>query len=97
MKEKQGWTVRNALAATVVFVLLAAIFFVASSGPVIAIALRAERFQSSERVIRIYRPLVRACPQLMMPYLNSLWLSDLEMFFVLQEPQREITVKRKAR
>lgn len=90
MKRKQDWTVGDALAVTTIAVLLAAIFFVASSGPAIAIALRFERFKSSEHVIRIYRPLVRACPELMMPYLNCLWLSDLEMFFVLQEPQRAI-------
>lgn len=90
MKSKQGWTVGNALAATTIAMLPAAILFVASSGPVIAIAFRSGNIRCCESVIEIYRPLFRACPQLMMPYLNCFGFSDVEMFFVLQEPQRPI-------
>lgn len=90
MKSKNAWTVGNALAKTAIALLFAAILYVASSGPVIAIAFWTEHIRGCERVVEIYRPLFRACPQLMMPYLNHFGVSDVEMFFVLQEPKRSI-------
>ena len=84
------------LVAICILVLLAAIAFVVSSGPVIAIAFNIKSFGVGqvESVVGVYRPLYRACPQQMGTYLNCFGFSDVEIFFVFQERQREVTVKK---